>query len=80
MGIILSEISNRKDQIKEYIHFQKIAEPAFGDFFIFETSPCEVSYLPDIFYQYLQIQNPSRISASNPEQKSLLRFDAIGFL
>ena len=34
MGIILSEISNRKDQIKEYIHFQKIAEPAFGDFFI----------------------------------------------
>ena len=32
MGIILSEISNRKDQIKEYIRFQKIAEPAFGDF------------------------------------------------
>lgn len=35
MGIILSEISNRKDQIKEYIRFQKIAEPTFGDLFIF---------------------------------------------
>jgi hypothetical protein len=34
MDILLLQINNRKDQIKEYIRFQKIAGTVSGDLFI----------------------------------------------